>query len=190
MVSSSWWGRLGDRLGPRWLLLVGSGFLFNHLLYLFIRPTGPIGLLIPASFLGGALNAAWIVGANQLLLRVAPTKNRSFFVSAHNFTNGWLMAGGPLLGGLLADYLPVTGGRLPGGLTVCYFHVLVLLATVGGLAGLAVLMTMPRPQGEIAPAVQVQAWRMRLTGALNVGRTLWRRRNHTLRPTAPRRAGA
>ncbi len=102
---------------------------------------------------------------------MAPAANRGFYVSAHNFTNGWLMAGGPLLGGLIADRLPVLGVTLPGGLPGCYFHVLLLIAVVGGVAALCVLARVPvaepaKPQA--APAGRVIWGRVRLvwTGAV------------------------
>jgi MFS family permease len=143
MLTSRRWAAWIDRLGPRWLLLCGSGSLFVNLAYLVVRPERGLLWLMPVSFLGGALTAAWTVSAQQLLLGIAPRENRSFYVSAYNFTNGWLMAGGPLLGGLLADRLPVLGWQLPGGLPCCYFHALLLLAVVGGMGALTILAGVP-----------------------------------------------
>jgi MFS family permease len=78
-----------------------------------------------------------------LILSLAPERNRSFYTSAFNFTNGWLMAGGPILGGLLADCLPVTAYHLPGGLPLCYFHILLVLALLGAAGSLAFLLRSP-----------------------------------------------
>jgi hypothetical protein len=127
------------------LLLLGSGYLFVNLAYLLVGPEHWLGVLVPVALLGGALNAAWTVSANQLLLGVAPREKRSFYVSAYNFTNGWLMASGPLLGGLLADRLPFLGWRLPGGLPCCYFHILLTLAVTGGAAALFILAGVQAP---------------------------------------------
>jgi hypothetical protein len=115
---------------------------------------------------GGALNAAWTVASHQTLLTVAPATNRSFYVSAHNLTNGLLMAGGPLLGGLLADHVPVVGLTLPGGARCCYFHVLLVLAGLGGAAALCLLARVPVPEpGRRAAPARVVWGRVRLARA-------------------------
>ena len=137
-LSSRRWGTWAARVGPRRLLLAGSGHLFVNLVYLFVRGDN-LWLLLPVALLGGALSAAWTVAGNQLLLAVAPRANRSYYISAYNVTGGLLMAGAPLLGGLLADRAPVLGWTLPGGVPCCYFHVLILLAVGGGLLGLVLL---------------------------------------------------
>lgn len=151
MLSSRLWARWGERIGPRRLLALGSGHLFVNLAYLVVRP-GQEGWLVPVALAGGALNAAWTVSVNQLLLGLAPRENRSYYISAFNFTNGWLMAGGPLLGGLLADRLPLLGWGLPGGLPCCYFHLLLALATAGGLLAVAFLVREP----SAAPAAEAR----------------------------------
>jgi hypothetical protein len=167
MCTSNWWGRWSDRFGPRGLLMLASGYLFVNLVYLGVRPDGSWGLLVPVALVSGALNAAWTVGSYQLLLQVAPRQNRSVFVSVHNLTNGWLMAGGPLLGGLLADRLPLVGWCLPNGLPCCYFHLLLALAAVGGVAALVVLVGMPSPAAAApAAAPDVRYVRVRLLAGL------------------------
>ncbi len=143
MLTGRRWADWSERLGTRQLLLLGSGYLFVNLIYLVVGPNRFLWVLLPISFLGGALNAAWTVSAQQLLLHVSPRENRSFYISVHNFTNGWLMAGGPLLGGLLADWLPVLGWHMPGGLPCCYFHILLLLALCGGTVALSILAGVP-----------------------------------------------
>ncbi len=168
MASSRLWAGRAQRFGPRPLLLVGSGYLFVNLAYWGIGPAGT-ALLIPVACVAGVLTGAWTVGTNQLLLGVAPSARRSFFVSAYNFTNGWLMASGPFLGGLLADHLPVLGWRLPGGQPCCYFHLLVLLACAGGAAALVLLAGVPTghqptPIPKAEPAGQVIQRRVRLLG--------------------------
>jgi hypothetical protein len=162
VLTSRWWAGWSERLGPRRLLLIGSGYLFVNLAYLVVGPDRSLGLLVPVALVGGALNAAWTVSSHQLLLDVAPRTNRSYYVSAHNFTNGWLMAGGPLLGGLLADRLPVLGWQLPTGLPCCYFHLLLLLATGGAAAALVVLSgAAVGAQSRVQPAnrAPVRLWR-------------------------------
>jgi MFS family permease len=169
MLTSRWWGRCLDRVGPQRLLLLASGYLFVNLAYLAIPPGRYLALLIGIALVGGALNAAWTVCTYQLLLGVAPRQNRSFYVSAYNSVNGLLMAGGPILGGLLADRLPVLGWRLPGGLTCCYFHLLLVMAAVGGLAGLSVLVSMPSDRKALLPVTPRVVW-ARLT-------VVWRSRH-------------
>jgi MFS family permease len=150
---------LTSRRWPRWvrsprrLLLLGSGYLFVNLFYLFVGPGQTLGLLLAVVLVGGACNAAWTVAGNQLLLAVSPREGRSYYVSAYDAVNGWMMAGGPLLGGLLADALPVLGWDLPGGLPCCYFHLLLLLSCAGGALAL-VLLAGVRSQPEEPPAVR------------------------------------
>jgi MFS family permease len=150
MLTARRWGNWGPRLGPRVLLLVGSGYLFVNLAYWLVGPAS-MAALVPISLAAGALAGAWTVVTNQLLLATAPRENRSYFVSAYNLTNGWLMAGGPLLGGLLADRLPFLGWSLPGGLPCCYFHLLVLLACLGGAGALVLLSGSPALGMESSP---------------------------------------
>jgi MFS family permease len=152
MLTARKWAGWATRLGTQRLVLVGSGYLFVNLAYCLIGPAA-MGLLIALALVSGVLTGAWTVSTNQLLLAVAPRSKRSFFVSAYNFTNGWLMAGGPLLGGILADRLPVLGWRIPGGLPCCYFHLLLVLACIGGSAALVILLRVPACRRHVVPAV-------------------------------------
>ncbi len=140
VLSSRIWARWLDRLGPKRILLLGSGYLFINLFYLLIQPAWHVFALLPLAFVTGTLSAAWTVSNQQHLLHSAPKENRSFYISAHNFTNGLLMAAGPLIGGLLADWAPVLNWSWPGGLPCCYFHVLLFLASVGGCCALLILL--------------------------------------------------
>jgi MFS family permease len=169
MVTARRWGDWSQRLGPRRLLLAGSGYLFVHLAYCLVGP-GSLAMLVPISLASGAMAGAWSVAANQLLLGVAPREERSYFVSAYNLTNGWLMAGGPLLGGMLADHLPLLGWRLPGGLPCCYFHLLIVLACAGGATALTILL--PCAAGgalTVRPVASITDSRARRAGTLGTG---------------------
>jgi MFS family permease len=164
-LTSRWWARWGELRGPRRLLLLGSGYLFVNLLYLVVLPDRFLALLVVVAVVGGALNAAWTVSSNQLLLGMAPRENRSFYVAAYDLTNGWLMAGGPLLGGLLADRLPVLSWHLPGGLCCCYFHLLLTMACLGGAAALTLLARVPESGREAESILpRVRFWRVRWPG--------------------------
>jgi hypothetical protein len=138
-------GMLTSRRWPDWvrsphrLRLLGSGYLFVNLCYLFVGPGQSLGLLVLVVLVGGACNAAWTVAGNQVLLAVSPREGRSYFVSAYDCVNGLMMAGGPLLGGLLADALPVLGWDMPAGLPCCYFHLLLLLSCTGCALALVLL---------------------------------------------------
>jgi MFS family permease len=161
-LSSQPWAGWGERRGPRRLLILGSGYLFVNLLYLVVLPGHGLWLLVVVALIGGALTAAWTVSSNQLLLGMAPRENRSFYVAGYDFTNGWLMAGGPLLGGWLADHMPAPTWLLPGGLSVCYFHVLLLLACTGGAVALVILARVPEPVRTVETVVpRLRSWRLR-----------------------------
>ena len=140
VLSSRLWARWTDRLGPERIILLGSGYLFANLAYLLIHPAWHAFALLPLAFVTGTLSAAWTVSNQQHLLLSAPKENRSFYISAHNFTNGLLMAAGPLIGGFLADRAPVLNWKWPGGLPCCYFHILLFLASIGGCLALLILL--------------------------------------------------
>jgi Na+/melibiose symporter-like transporter len=160
VLSSRLWASWTERLGPERILLLGAGYLFVNLAYLFIQPAWHVFALLPLAFISGTLSAAWTVSNQQHLLRTAPKENRSFYISAHNFTNGLLMAAGPLMGGLLADRAPVLNWRWPGGLDCCYFHILLFLATLGGCGALLILLSgaseeEAEPASVLTPATEV-----------------------------------
>jgi MFS family permease len=152
-LTSQRWAAWGVRLGPRRLLMFGSGYLFVNSAYLLVGSGRGLSVLLAVACVSGALNAAWTVGTNQLLLGIAPREGRGYYVSAYNLTNGWLMAAGPVLGGVLADHLPVLPWQTPGGLPCCYFHVLLVAAMLGAGAALSVLrrLEVPGPQPQLAP---------------------------------------
>lgn len=152
VLSSRLWARWTERLGPERILLLGAGYLFINLAYLIIQPAWHVFALLPLAFVTGTLSAAWTVSNQQHLLRLAPKENRSFYISAHNFTNGLLMAAGPLMGGILADRAPVLNWRWPGGLDCCYFHILLFLAAIGGCGALVILLS-----GGSEPETEPQA---------------------------------
>lgn len=176
MLTSGWWGRFSERLGSRRLLLLASLHLFINLAYLAIPAGRLFGLLVLVALINGALTAAWAVGVNQLLLGLAPRENRSVFVSVFNCVNGWLMAGGPILGGCIADRFPMMSWSLPGGLGFCYFHLLVVVASIGGLAALAVLFF---PAAEATPQYAVLSTRVE-SGAADISAELRRRRQSVM----------
>jgi hypothetical protein len=151
MLLSRRWGRWSQRIGPRTLLLVGSGHLFVNLAYLLVGRPETLWPLLPIALLGGGFTAAWTVAANQLLLKTAPPEKRCYYISAYNLINGCLMAGGPLLGGVVADRLPVLTWTLPGRVPCCYFHVLMLLATLGCTAALMLLSRVPAGESPSSP---------------------------------------
>jgi predicted MFS family arabinose efflux permease len=168
VLSSRLWARWTDRLGPERVLLLGSGYLFMNLAYLLIQPAWHVFAMLPLAFFTGTLSAAWTVSNQQHLLRMAPKENRSYYISAHNFINGLLMAAGPLLGGLLADKAPVLNWKWPGGLDCCYFHILLFLATLGGCGALLILLGGQEETGaeselETAPVHEVLQARFVLT---------------------------
>jgi MFS family permease len=167
-LTSRRWAVWGGRLGQQRLLLLGSGYLFVNLGYLLVAPDHWLPLLLPVALVSGALNAAWTVGANQLFLGVAPRESRGYYVSAYNLTNGWLMAGGPLLGGLMADRLPVLPWGLPGALPFCYFHLLLLAAGIGGALALVVLSGMKPLDSSVRGEQPASASRRRQLSLLRV----------------------
>lgn len=186
MFTSRFWASLCERIGPRRVQLIGSGYLFVYLLYpLLGARIGPAALATVA-IASGALNAAWSVAVNQLVLGLAPARDRGYYVSAYNATIGALMAGGPLLGGWLADRLPLLGWSLPGGLPCCYFHLLIVAAVLGGVIALLVLFGRAEPRPATVPIAvrvrllamkdlrrqrEVSVWRLRMVSSADAGAT-------------------
>ena len=93
--------------------------------------------LLPLSFITGTLSAAWTVSNQQHLLLSAPKENRSFYISAHNFTNGLLMAAGPLIGGVLADQITDLELELAGRAALLLFPCIASLGFGRRMCGLA-----------------------------------------------------
>lgn len=139
MLSSRWWGRCCPRLGSRALLFVGAGHLFAQLTLLLVGQHHYQTGLLAASLLSGVLLGAWQVGSQQMLFDLAPRKNRGFYTAAYNMTNGWGIAAGSFLGGILADRLGATKWILPTGLPFAYLHVLLVIGVALGMVALLLL---------------------------------------------------
>jgi HEAT repeat protein/MFS family permease len=136
------WGHVMDRFGRKPSVLLGALFPFAWVGFLFLTPTN-YWIIIPAvSLASGLLAQGFMMGVFQLMLTLAPQKNRTGYAAWHNTVAGLIGAGGSILGGYLKEYVKdlhvhteVLGRSIdfPGviqGFPVTSFHVVGLLCFV------------------------------------------------------------
>lgn len=106
IVAQPFLGRLNDRLGPKWVLVV-SGLAFPIAPWLWIFATSPWHIVF-VNLVAGVLWAANLLASFNLLLQIAPENRRASYA-------GWQQAAiffgsflGPLAGGFL---IPALGFR-------------------------------------------------------------------------------
>ncbi|MEM9160108.1 MAG: MFS transporter [Verrucomicrobiota bacterium] len=102
---SSFWGSLSDRFGRRPILLITTaGTFISYLLWIF---AGSFGLLVAARIIGGAM-AGNLSVATAAVADVTTEKNRSKGMGLVGVAFGLGFVIGPAIGGLCAQYNPLT----------------------------------------------------------------------------------
>jgi MFS family permease len=92
-------GRLNDRLGPKWLLVV-SGLLFPIAPWFWLLATEPWQIFIPNA-IAGVLWSANLLASFNLLLEIAPADKRPSYSGLHQAGMFFAAFLGPLAGGFL-----------------------------------------------------------------------------------------
>lgn len=99
------WGKLVSAKGPRALkpvqLICLAGLAFSMIMFTFMTPGASAGILYFAEFIGGAFNAALIVGFTQILQREVP---REYIGAGTSLLQFMMKLGGTLgltVGGML-----------------------------------------------------------------------------------------
>jgi len=99
LISQPLMGRLNDRLGPKWLLVV-SGLLFPLAPWFWLIATDPWQIIIPNA-IAGVLWSANLLASFNLLLEIAPADKRPSYSGLHQAGMFFAAFVGPLAGGFL-----------------------------------------------------------------------------------------
>jgi HEAT repeat protein/MFS family permease len=99
------WGHVMDRFGRKPSVLLGALFPLTWVGFLFMTPAN-YWVLIPLVALVSALLAqGYMTGVFQLMLTLAPPKNRTGYAAWHNTVAGLIGALGAIGGGYLKEYV-------------------------------------------------------------------------------------
>jgi MFS family permease len=127
VFTAPFWGTVMDKWGRKPVVVVGCMFVFSWIGYLFITPRTFIYLLPLMSIAGGLVAPAFWEGVNQMMLSLAPNRNRIAYVAWYMTIVGVVSAGGSLSGGFLLDSLAGLSFRV-GRLAFGDFHAVQLLS--------------------------------------------------------------
>jgi HEAT repeat protein len=136
------WGHVSDRFGRKPVVLLGALYPLTWIGFLFMTPNN-YWIVIPVVSIAAALLAqGYLNGVFQLMLTLAPPKNRTGYAAWHNTVAGLIGAGGAILGGYLKEYVnnlqihtelwgvPVEFPTTIGGFPFTSFHVVAVLCFV------------------------------------------------------------
>ncbi len=132
-------GRLVDRLGEKFMGLLGVLFLaFVPFIYYFITPS-TLWLLFPAQILSGLTLAAMNVVLSNLQLDLGPDGDRALNMAQYDMSVALPLAAAPLLGGWIVEHVSVAGlGGIP----------LIFLLSTGALF-ISLLFFIPIPEPRV-----------------------------------------
>jgi hypothetical protein len=137
-ATATGWGMLADRFGRKPVVVLGALHPLIWVAYVFLTPSNYV-FRLPIAALGVGLLAPGInSGAEQLMLTLATTRNRTAYVAWYVAIAGSVPAVGSLAGGLLRDLLE--GFAMPvGPVTIGGFQVMTLVCFVLVLATVLLL---------------------------------------------------
>lgn len=127
VLTAPFWGTVMDKWGRKPVVVMGCMFTLSWTGYFFLSPRSYIYLLPLISIGTGLLAPAFWEGINQMMLSLAPSRNRIAFVAWYMTIVGVVSAGGSLCGGFLLDHLTSFSASI-GPMQVNNFHVVQLLA--------------------------------------------------------------
>lgn len=102
-LSQRYWGRRVDRLGTRWVLT--TSWLPAAVIPLLWLGAPAAVWILPVNLLAGWAWAGYNLAAFNMLLESAPQARRGRMVGVYNAVQGLATAAGPVLGGLLGEWL-------------------------------------------------------------------------------------
>lgn len=129
VLTAPFWGIIMDKWGRKPVVVLGCFFVLSWTGYFFLTHRTYVYLLPLMSIASGLLAPAFWEGINQMMLSLAPSKNRIAYVAWYMTLVGLVSSGGSLLGGILLDTL--SDFRLSFlHLTFSGFHVVQLVSMV------------------------------------------------------------
>ncbi len=128
-ATATGWGMLADRFGRKPVVLIGALHPLIWIAYFFLTPNNYVFILPIAALALGLLAPGINSGAEQLMLTLATSRNRTAYVAWYAAIAGSVPALGSLAGGRMIDMLQ--GLALPiGPITVGPFQVMTLVCFV------------------------------------------------------------
>lgn len=146
LLGSRYWGLLADRFGAKPVMAITFTCGLLPVYLLFITPGNANLLVMAVSVLGGILWSGFMTASAQLMLTLAPVKQRSSYVAVHAAITGLALLVAPFVAGLFGDMLKAYFNSLsesyvlPWGTVVTHMQVLVALSLVMRLAIYPLLM--------------------------------------------------
>jgi len=134
------WGYLADRIGHRTVYILSNFSMFSFAIYFFMGPDNYRWLLPLQLLLHGLIVAGGPVASQNLMIGIAPRAEREYYISIFYAVVAGAGALGPLVGGLLADAVPVLPITLPNGQPASYVHMMLVICFIGTVLNMWFLM--------------------------------------------------
>ncbi len=131
VLCAPFWGTIMDRWGRKPVVITGSLLVIGWTGYLFLTASNYFIILPLIAVVIGVLAPAFWEGSNQMMLSLAPEKNRVSYVAWYLAIVGLVSAPGSLVGGMLSDAL-INVKITVGPFTILNFHFIQLLSIVMG----------------------------------------------------------
>lgn len=138
VLVAPFWGTIMDKWGRKPVVVLGCFYTLAWTGYFFLTPHSYTFILPLISFGAGLLSPAFWEGINQMMLTLAPRKNRLPWVAWYLAIIGLVSAGGSVVGGALFEFFADFSLSI-GRLHFESFHLVQLIAIVMvGLSALAI----------------------------------------------------
>ena len=129
LLTSRPWGVVADRFGNKPIVQITALAHAVLFVYFFITPGNAYLVLSVATLVSGTLVAGWALATGNMMLGLAPVRNRSSYLAVHAAFVGLGGFLGPGLGGWLGDwavgYLEHHPWVLPSGQPMAPIHLLI-----------------------------------------------------------------
>jgi HEAT repeat protein/Na+/melibiose symporter-like transporter len=129
VLCAPFWGTIMDRWGRKPVVIAGTLLVVGWTGYLALTPHNYFIVLPIIAIITGVLAPAFWEGTNQLMLSLAPEKNRVSYVAWYLAIVGLVSAPGSLVGGVLSDALANVHVTM-GPFSFANFHIIQLLSIV------------------------------------------------------------
>jgi MFS family permease len=110
MATNPLWGYLAGKFGYRPIFQMGAGGLcIVPLVWVFVTPGNHWFVISAVQVWAGVMSAGVILGQFNLVIKMAPSENRSVYLGAHSAIVNAAVMLGSMLGGVLADLFARSG---------------------------------------------------------------------------------